>query len=192
MTTKMAETKALVSTLQSVNKRDGSCVAFDPAKVRSAIARAGAATGEFGDEDAGPLTEQVVKVLVRRTGAGVLTIEKIQDVVEHVLISADHFKTARAYIVYREQHRKLRRDFKTVVDVESSINEYVNRLDWRINANANQGYSLGGLVLNVAGKVVANYWLNHVYSPEMGRRIAAATFIYTIWTCWRATARAGR
>ncbi|MEK7232785.1 MAG: ribonucleoside triphosphate reductase [Elusimicrobiota bacterium] len=168
MTTKMAETKALVSTLQSVNKRDGSCVAFDPAKVRSAIARAGAATGEFGDEDAGPLTEQVVKVLVRRTGAGVLTIEKIQDVVEHVLISADHFKTARAYIVYREQHRKLRRDFKTVVDVESSINEYVNRLDWRINANANQGYSLGGLVLNVAGKVVANYWLNHVYSPEMG------------------------
>jgi ribonucleoside-triphosphate reductase len=168
MMTKLAETQALVSTLRAVNKRDGSCVEFDAAKIRSAIARAGAASGEFGDADAGPLTDKVVKVLARRTGAGPLTIEKIQDVVEHVLISADHFKTARAYIVYREQHRKMRRDQKTVVDVESSINEYVNRLDWRINANANQGYSLGGLVLNVSGKVVANYWLNHVYSPEMG------------------------
>ncbi|MBI2788542.1 MAG: ribonucleoside triphosphate reductase [Elusimicrobia bacterium] len=168
MTTKLAETRELVSTLRSVNKRDGSCVEFDQSKIRSAIARAGAASGEFGDADAGPLTDKVVKVLARRSGSGPLTIEKIQDVVEHVLISADHFKTARAYIVYREQHRKMRRDQKTVVDVESSINEYVNRLDWRINANANQGYSLGGLVLNVSGKVVANYWLNHVYSPEMG------------------------
>ncbi|MCR4296243.1 MAG: ribonucleoside triphosphate reductase, partial [Elusimicrobia bacterium] len=168
MTTKLAETQAAVSTLRAVNKRDGSCVEFDQAKIRSAIARAGAATGEFGDADAGPLTDKVLKVLARRSASGPLTIEKIQDVVEHVLISADHFKTARAYIVYREQHRKMRRDHKTVVDVESSINEYVNRLDWRINANANQGYSLGGLVLNVSGKVVANYWLNHVYSPEMG------------------------
>ncbi len=168
MTANRAEERNPVATLRAVHKRDGSCVEFDPAKIRSAIARAGAAAGEFDDAAAGPLLELVLKVLARRSGAGILTIEKIQDVVEQVLISADHFKTARAYIVYREQHRKLRRDQKTVVDVESSINEYVNRLDWRINANANQGYSLGGLVLNVSGKVVANYWLNHVYSPEMG------------------------
>ncbi len=168
MSTKTAESQEAVSILRSVTKRDGLCVDFDPAKIRSALARAGAASGEFGDDAAGPITAQVVKVLSRRNGANILNIEKIQDVVEAVLISADHFKTARAYIVYREQHRKMRRDRKTVVDVESSINEYVNRLDWRINANANQGYSLGGLVLNVSGKVVANYWLNHVYSPEMG------------------------
>ena len=55
-----------------------------------------------------------------------------------------------------------------MVDVEASINEYLSRQDWRVNANANQGYSLGGLILNVSGKVVANYWLNHVYSPELG------------------------
>ncbi len=54
------------------------------------------------------------------------------------------------------------------VDVASSINEYLQRQDWRVNANANQGYSLGGMILNVAGKVVANYWLNEVYSPEIG------------------------
>ena len=56
----------------------------------------------------------------------------------------------------------------TTVDVESSINEYLDRKDWRIHANANQGYSLGGLILNVAGKVTANYWLSHVYAPEAG------------------------
>ncbi|MDO8756772.1 MAG: ATP cone domain-containing protein, partial [Elusimicrobiota bacterium] len=109
MTTRAAAEKESVSILQSVNKRDGSCVEFDPAKIRSAIARAGAAAGEFGDADAGPLTDKVVKVLSRRSGANILSIEKIQDVVEQVLITADHFKTARAYIVYREQHRKMRR-----------------------------------------------------------------------------------
>jgi anaerobic ribonucleoside-triphosphate reductase len=77
-------------------------------------------------------------------------------------------KTLRAYIVYREQHKKLRSDRKTLVDVESSMNEYLQQLDWRVNANANQGYSLGGLILNISGKVMANYWLSHVY-PQRGR-----------------------
>ena len=57
---------------------------------------------------------------------------------------------------------------RTVVDVSSSINEYLNQSDWRVNANANQGYSLGGLILNVSGKVTANYWLSHVYDQELG------------------------
>jgi ribonucleoside-triphosphate reductase len=56
-----------------------------------------------------------------------------------------------------------------MVDVATSVNEYLDQLDWRVNANANQGYSLGGLILNVSGKVVANYWLSHVYAPEIGR-----------------------
>jgi ribonucleoside-triphosphate reductase len=76
--------------------------------------------------------------------------------------------TARAYIAYRDTHKKLREDRKTLVDVEASVNEYLSRQDWRVNANANQGYSLGGLILNVSGKVIANYWLNHVYPPELG------------------------
>ena len=57
----------------------------------------------------------------------------------------------------------------TLVDVESAMEEYLDQRDWRVNANANQGYSLGGLILNVAGKVTANYWLSHVFSPEAGR-----------------------
>ena len=114
------------------------------------------------------MSAQVAKVLIHKFRNEPPSIENIQDVVEQVLISANHLKTARAYIVYREQHTKLRQDRKTVVDVGSSINEYLDQLDWRVNANANQGYSLGGLILNVSGKVVANYWLNHVYPPEVG------------------------
>ena len=58
---------------------------------------------------------------------------------------------------------------QTLVDVESSMEEYLERRDWRVNANANQGYSLGGLILNVAGKVTANYWLSHVFSAAAGQ-----------------------
>ena len=56
-----------------------------------------------------------------------------------------------------------------LISVEASMDEYLQRRDWRVNANANQGYSLGGLILNVSGKVIANYWLSHVYAPEAGK-----------------------
>jgi ribonucleoside-triphosphate reductase len=152
----------------AVIKRDGTRALFDAGKIRSAIRRAGAATGEFDDAEAALLTAQVSKVLIHKFGSTPPPIEKIQDVVEQALIAANHLKTARAYIVYREQHKQLREDRKTLVDVAASINEYLEQQDWRVNANANQGYSLGGLILNVSGKVVANYWLSHVYPPAVG------------------------
>jgi ribonucleoside-triphosphate reductase len=152
-----------------VVKREGEVVAFDGERIRSAIERAGRATGEFDAAEAALLTAQAVKVLRHRFGGSDADIEQIQDVVEQVLISANYYETARAYIVYREQRARVRRDLKAVVDVESSMNEYLDRADWRINANANQGYSLGGLILNVSGKVVANYWLSHIYPREVGQ-----------------------
>jgi ribonucleoside-triphosphate reductase len=157
-----------------VVKRDGTEVVFDAGKIESAILRAGRATGEFEELEAKLLTAQVVKVLAHRYGrAGadavrLPDIEGIQDVVEQTLISANHFETARSYIVYREQRAKLRADRHTLVDVASSINEYLDRSDWRVSANANQGYSLGGLILNTSGKMIANYWLSHVYPPQVG------------------------
>jgi len=153
---------------REIVKRDGRRVAFDAAKIRSALLRAGQASGEFGEAEADLLTAQAVKVLAHSFRHAAPDIERIQDVVEQSLIAANHLATARAYIAYRDSHRKLREDRRTLVDVEASINEYLSRQDWRVNANANQGYSLGGLILNVSGKVVANYWLNHVYPPELG------------------------
>ena len=153
---------------REVIKRSGERAAFDANKIRSALERAGAATGEFDADEASLLAAQAGKVLIHRFHGEPPGIEQIQDVVEQTLIAANHFKTARAYIVYRERHARLRTDRQTLVNVESSVNEYLSRADWRVNANANQGYSLGGLVLNVAGKVTANYWLSHVYTPEIG------------------------
>ncbi|MBL3619721.1 MAG: ribonucleoside triphosphate reductase, partial [gamma proteobacterium endosymbiont of Lamellibrachia anaximandri] len=152
-----------------VEKRDGSQTTFDAAKIRTAVLQAGQATGELDESEAQLLTAQVVKVLAH-TGYRHQTpdIERIQDIVEQVLISANHLQTARAYIVYREQHKKLRQDRRTLVDVSTSVNEYLERADWRVSANANQGYSLGGLILNTSGKMLANYWLSHVYPPEVG------------------------
>ena len=165
----MTATSFQIATLPDrLRKRDGSTVPFDSQRIQSAIARAGAATGEFGDEEARLLTAQVVKVISHLPGE-LPDVERIQDIVEQTLIAANHFATARAYIVYREQHKRLRQDRQTLVDVASSVNEYLDRADWRVSANANQGYSLGGLILNTSGKVIANYWLSHVYPPEIGQ-----------------------
>jgi ribonucleoside-triphosphate reductase len=166
----MGSSSSALATLPGrVVKRDGQHVPFDASKIESAILRAGQDTGEFGALEATLLTAQVVKVLAHRYDNGhVPDIEGIQDVVEQTLISANHFETARSYIVYREQRAKLRADRRTLVDVASSINEYLDRSDWRVSANANQGYSLGGLILNTSGKMIANYWLSHVYPAAVG------------------------
>lgn len=164
----LAKASSLNKPPSMVMKRDSQSVTFDADKILSAIQRAGSATGDFYTNQARQLTEQVLKVLCYRYSESTIDIEKIQDVVEQVLITSNHYQTARAYIIYREQHGKLRQDQKSMIDVESSMNEYLDKLDWRVNANANQGYSLGGLILNTAGKVTANYWLNHVYPKEIG------------------------
>ncbi len=157
-----------MSSSPMVAKRDGRIVAFDEGRITEALARAGAAAGAFDRDVARRIAAEVTGILLARAGGESVGIEQIQDEVERALVRAGHLRTARAYIVYREQRRVLRAERRTTVDVESSVNEYLTRQDWRVMANANQGYSLGGLILNVSGKVTANYWLSHVYPPEVG------------------------
>lgn len=154
--------------IESVTKRDGTLAPFDSNRIYNAILKAGTTTGEFSEQESWLLTAQVLKVLKYKFAESLPSIEQIQDIVEQVLISANYFATAKAYILYRDQRNRMRADHKVMVDVESSINEYLEKLDWRINENANQGYSNGGLILNVSGKVTANYWLSHVYPSNIG------------------------
>jgi len=164
-----ARTQSIPTSPQQVHKRDGTLAVFDRNKIAAAIERAGAASGEFDAAEAHRLAVRVVKILaLRGEREPTPNIERIQDTVEQVLLDSDHVRTARAYIVYREQHKRLREDRKTLVDVTQAVNEYLERADWRVSANANQGYSLGGLILNSSGKMIANYWLSHVYPPEIG------------------------
>lgn len=148
-----------------VFKRNGAKVPFDIEKIVNAIKAAGVETKEFDEEEARHLAFIVKKILTHRFDRQTPEIEKIQDIVEQVLINENYFKTARAYILYREKRGEARRDKKNMVDVVLAVNEYLDKLDWRVNANANQGYSLGGMILNISGKMIANYWLNRVY-PE--------------------------
>jgi anaerobic ribonucleoside-triphosphate reductase len=151
---------------QQVMKRDGRLQAFDAGKIAQALAQAGRASGEFGADEAQHLARS--GVLPRLQALPLPGIEQVQDAVESTLFDAGWRRTLRAYTVYREQHRRLRDARQTLVDVQATMDEYLQQRDWRIQANANQGWSLGGLILNVSGKVVANYWLDHVYPPAIG------------------------
>ncbi|WP_444460849.1 ribonucleoside triphosphate reductase [Rhodobacter capsulatus] len=153
----------------TLRTRDGALVPFDARRIVAALARAGDASGEFGAAEARDLTQAVLDRLALQTPSAPPDVETIQNMVEAVLADTAHVATARAYAVYREQHARLREDNRVMIDVERSVSEYLERSDWRVNANANQGYSLGGMILNISGKVTANYWLSHVYPPEVGQ-----------------------
>ncbi|MFA5831595.1 MAG: ribonucleoside triphosphate reductase [Candidatus Paceibacterota bacterium] len=156
------KTKSLV-----VIKRDGEKIAFDDEKIYQAILKSGLATSDFGEKKARGISEGVSQFL-RKSKKEEIPIEEIQDVVEFAIMNAGFYKTARAYIAYRDSRARERDAEKTFVEVEKTITEYLNKADWRVNANANQGYSLGGLILNASGKIIANYWLSSVYPKEIG------------------------
>ena len=110
-------------------KRGGAIMPFDASKIAQALERAAQVTGEFDAAEAGRLTQYLVLPKIKVQGHVTPHIEQIQDAVEAALFDAGYPKTLRAYIVYREQHKKLRSDRKTLVDVESSMNEYLQQLD---------------------------------------------------------------
>lgn len=151
-------------------KRDLTEAKFERSKIYEAIFKAGKASGELAADEAEKLTRQVIDVLsFRFSDLTVPTVEQVQDIAEHCLAVNQYFSTAKSYILYREKHKRIRENKKTFLDITSSVEEYLSGSDWRVKANANQGYSLGGLILNVSGKVIANYWLNHIYEPEIGQ-----------------------
>ncbi len=151
-----------------VQKRTGEIVDFKPEKIGDAIFAAAKEIGGSNREMAQKLAQDVIKLLDKKFKDKIPTVEEIQDTVEKVLIEEGHAQTAKSYILYREKRAQSRGDKQVVVSVENTIKEYLNKLDWRVNANSNQGYSLGGMILNTSGKVTANYWLSHIYPQAVG------------------------
>ncbi|MDH3324992.1 MAG: ribonucleoside triphosphate reductase, partial [Candidatus Peregrinibacteria bacterium] len=151
-----------------VQKRTGEIVDFSASKVQKAIWGAVKEIGGHDEKTAQSLTKDVVKALNKKYKDVIPGVEDVQDVVEKVLIESGHAATAKSFILYRERRSQSRADKNVVVNVGNTISEYLNKLDWRVNANSNQGYSLGGMILNTSGKVTANYWLSHVYPREAG------------------------
>ena len=150
---------------KKIRKRDGRVVRFDSKKIADAIAKAGAATGEFDHKIARKLTLKVLNLAQQAIPHRIPTVEGIQDVVEEVLLSSPYRKTARAYIIYREQHAGIR-EITAKADVDM-VDQYLEKLDWQVNENSNMTFSLQGLNNYISSEISKTYWLIKIYPSEV-------------------------
>lgn len=155
-------------TLFKVRKRNGAIVTFNRQKIEQAVQKAIEAVGGEDFSRIPTITDEIIVQAETQAWADLPTVEMIQDCTEAVLIKHGHDSVAKAFILYREARAHTREDRSVVVEVGKTMEEYLNRSDWRVNANANSGYSLGWMLLNTSGKITANYWLSHIYPAEVG------------------------
>ncbi|MFP4452504.1 MAG: ribonucleoside triphosphate reductase [Desulfobacterales bacterium] len=148
-----------------IKKRNGRVVEFDASKITAAIAKAGSATGEFDEQMAKKLMLRVLTLAHEMQLSSPPEVEEVQDIVERVLIESPFHKSAKAYILYREQHAQIR-NITTVANVEL-VENYVQQMDWKIRENSNMSFSLQGLNNYISSDVTAEYWLNRIYPPEV-------------------------
>lgn len=153
--------------ITSIKKRDGRIVEFQRGKIEDAIFKAAQAVGGSDRSIAVRLTDKVVDMLLQRFGGGMPSVEDVQDIVEKVLIEEGYARTAKAYILYRKQHQDIREIKKALLDVEDLVDQYIGKMDWRINENSNMGYSLQGLNNHISTTVTSSYWLNKIYPMEV-------------------------
>ena len=152
---------------KSIKKRDGRTAKFDRKKIEKAIEKAGLETGEFDAAQAVELTDKVLGVLETRNQKRLPSVEDVQDIVEDALIESKFKKTAKAYIIYRDQHKKLR-EITSGLHIDL-IDKYIGNLDWKVNENSNMGYSLQGLNNYVSAEVTKTYWLDKIYTSKIGQ-----------------------
>ncbi len=150
---------------ETIKKRDGRIVEFDSFKITTALAKAGKASGEFDVREARKLTLRVLTLAHELRLGPMPEVEEIQDIVERVLLDSPFLMTAKAYILYREQHAQIRNiTTKAHVDL---VENYLQKLDWKIKENSNMCYSLQGLNNYISSDVTAEYWLSRIYPPEI-------------------------
>ena len=154
--------------ITKIQKRDGAIVDFDQTKITEAIFKAITATGQGDGKKSKRLSDRVVKILNRRFKKDEIPqVEQIQDIVEEVLILEGLVETARTYILYREQRRRIREATKVADESSEKIDSYLQELDWQVNENANMTFSLQGLNQYVGSYISKKYWLNKIYPKEV-------------------------
>ncbi|MBN1636637.1 MAG: ribonucleoside triphosphate reductase [Deltaproteobacteria bacterium] len=156
-----------------IKKRDGRIVDFDASKITAAIAKAGKASGEFDEKTARRLMLKVIS-LAQQTIADIPTVEEVQDIVEEVILSSPYRNTAKAYVIYRDQHSKMR-EIKAGIGVDL-IDQYLDKLDWQVNENSNMSFSLQGLNNYISSEISKIYWLNKIYPPEIRQAHSGGDF----------------
>ena len=151
-----------------VKKRDNNVVPFDLSKIENAIEKAFIAVGKCYTKDIIELLSLKVTAAVSdKVSDGVVSVEDVQDSVEVVLIQASYVDVAKAYILYRKNHEKMRNMSSTVLDYKATVGNYLKINDWRVKENSTVTYSVGGLILSNSGAITANYWLSEIYDEEI-------------------------
>lgn len=152
----------------NVVKRDGEVAEFSLNKITEAIKKAFKATGkDYNNEILELLSLRVTADFQGKMQDGSVSVEQIQDSVEHVLEQSGYTDVAKAYILYRKQREKIRNMKTTILDYKDVVNSYVKVEDWRVKENSTVTYSVGGLILSNSGAVTANYWLSEIYDQEI-------------------------
>ncbi|MBR2988139.1 MAG: ribonucleoside triphosphate reductase, partial [Clostridia bacterium] len=154
--------------MYTVIKRDGKIVDFNISKIAKAITLAFDATEkQYNQDTIDFLALKVTADFEPKIEDGSISVEKIQDSVETVLIKAGYDDVAKAYILYRKQREKIRNIGGTLLDYKEIVDNYVKINDWRVKENSTVTYSVGGLILSNSGAITANYWLSEVYDEEI-------------------------
>jgi ribonucleoside-triphosphate reductase len=154
--------------ITKVQKRDGTIVDYDQSRIYSAIFKAITATNQGDGVKSKKLSEEVSKILNRRFKKDEIPqVEQIQNIVEEVLILNGFVETAKAFILYREQRRKIRETEKVFDESIEAVDKYIQEMDWQVKENANMAYSLQGLNEYVKSAITKKYWLNKVYPNEI-------------------------
>lgn len=156
--------------IETIRKRDGKLVPYDNYKIANAIYKAAEATGGKDFGVALTLAKHVEQAIAHKFHPkSIPAVEEIQDIVEKVLIEQGHARVAKAYILYREEHRRIRSTEDMLIDIVTTMDGYLKQEDWRVHENSNVNYSLGGLILHNSGAITANYWLENIYNHEISQ-----------------------
>jgi len=153
--------------ITKVRKRDGKLVDYDIGRIENAIAKAMIALGDGEIKDCKKMAKIAEINLIEKFEDKIPTVEDIQDMVENVLMTNGYENVAKAYIIYRKDHEKVRNIQSTMMDYKSTVDKYLNLADWRVKENSTVTYSVGGLILSNSGAITANYWLSEVYDKEI-------------------------
>ena len=150
-----------------IRKRDDRIVDFEPEKIASVIFNTMRAVGDPDEKKADELSDLVIERLNNKFHErSIPAVEEVQDIVETLLIEQKMIKVAKAFIIYRDQHNKMR-DIRSMINSDELMEKYLKQLDWKVKENSNMDYSLQGLNNYVASSISTNYWLNKVYSPDI-------------------------
>ena len=154
--------------MYNVRKRNGKVTPFDISKISSAIKLAfDALEKQYNQDIIDFLALKVTAAFEPKIKNDLVSVEDIQDSVENVLIQAGYSDVAKAYILYRRQHEKIRNMKNTIVDYKDIVDQYLGMGDWRVKENSTVTYSVGGLILSNSGAITANYWLSEIYDDEI-------------------------